>query len=62
MNDGREVAEVIETLDVARAREIGNSAQRRILAEHTYLDRGKQVDALLQMLKTVQDNVVEVHS
>jgi spore maturation protein CgeB len=62
VNDGREVANVLDSLDQERARQIGDAAQRRILNEHTYLQRAKQVDALLRALPAIQTNVVEVHS
>ena len=46
--DGAEVAAHIASLTPARAREIGDAARARILAEHTYARRGRQVDALLR--------------
>ena len=62
VNDGLEVAKVLDSLDQERAREIGDAARRRILSEHTYLQRAKQVDALLSALPALQTNVVEVRS
>lgn len=62
VDNGAQVAEILKTLDPQRAREIGDAAQRRILSEHTYLHRGKQVNALLEMLQTLQPSAVEVHS
>ena len=44
--DGKDVAEHVGALTRERAREIGQAALRRILAEHTYAHRGEQVDAL----------------
>ncbi len=44
--DGQDVAEHVRTLTGERAREIGQAALRRILAEHTYAHRGEQVDAI----------------
>ena len=44
--DGRDVADHVAGLTPERAREIGQAALRRILAEHTYAHRGAQVDAL----------------
>jgi spore maturation protein CgeB len=44
---GEEVAELVETLTPARARRIGEAARARVLAEHTYAHRAKQVDAIL---------------
>ncbi|WP_437587400.1 CgeB family protein [Sorangium sp. So ce1000] len=44
---GDEVAEVLRALTPERARAIGKAAQRRVLAEHTYAERARQVEALL---------------
>jgi spore maturation protein CgeB len=44
--DGQDVAEHVRALTPGRAREIGQAALRRILAEHTYAHRGEQVDAI----------------
>jgi spore maturation protein CgeB len=44
--DGQDVAEHVRQLDPERAREIGQAALRRTLAENTYTHRGEQVDAL----------------
>ena len=46
--DGKDVAEHVRALTSERAREIGEAALRRVLAEHTYAHRGAQVDALLR--------------
>ena len=46
--DGRDVAEHIEALTPERAKEIGEAARTRILAEHTYQRRGAEVDAILR--------------
>jgi spore maturation protein CgeB len=46
--DGRDVAEHMRTLTPDRARQIGQAALCRVLAEHTYAHRGAQVDALLR--------------
>ena len=45
--DGSEVARIVGELDSERARSIGESARRRVLAEHTYERRGKLVQAIL---------------
>jgi spore maturation protein CgeB len=45
--DGDEVAGHVRTLTAARAREIGQAAWRRVLAEHTYAHRAAQLDAVL---------------
>lgn len=46
--DGRDVADHVAALTPERAREIGDRARRRVLAEHSYSLRGAQVDALLK--------------
>lgn len=45
--DGDEVAGHLERLDLARARQIGEAARRRVLGEHTYAHRARQVHRLL---------------
>lgn len=45
--DGEEVAEHLRRLSPERAREIGEAAKERVLAEHTYEHRGRQVDSVL---------------
>jgi spore maturation protein CgeB len=46
--DGAEVAELLEGLDPGRAREIGDAARERVLAEHTYDRRAEQVERILE--------------
>jgi spore maturation protein CgeB len=46
-SNGDEVAAVLEELTPSRARAIGEAAQRRVLAEHTYAHRARQVEQLL---------------
>jgi spore maturation protein CgeB len=46
--DGAEVAELLEGLDPARARRMGEAAMERVLAEHTYERRAEQVEAILE--------------
>jgi spore maturation protein CgeB len=46
--DGKDVAEHLRSLTPERARRIGNAALQRVLREHTYAQRGAQVDALLR--------------
>jgi spore maturation protein CgeB len=48
--DGQDVAEHLERLTPSRAREIGAAARARILAEHTYAQRGADVDEVLRAL------------
>jgi len=45
--DGEEVAGHVENLDPVVARRIGCAAQRRVLAEHTYAMRARQLETLL---------------
>jgi spore maturation protein CgeB len=45
--DGGEVAAHVEALDPERARRIGDAARERVLAEHTYMHRAEQVEAIL---------------
>jgi spore maturation protein CgeB len=47
-SSGDQVAQHVRALDPARAREIGQAAYRRVLAEHTYAHRAAQLDAVLQ--------------
>lgn len=47
---GSEVAELVAGLEPARAREIGEAARRRVLADHTYEQRALEVDLLLERL------------
>lgn len=48
--DGQDVAEMLATLTREEARRIGTAARRRILAEHTYARRAKEVIALFDRL------------
>jgi spore maturation protein CgeB len=45
--DGADVAALLDGLDPARARAIGEAALERVLAEHTYDRRAEQVEAIL---------------
>ena len=45
--DGLDVATLVRGLDDDEARSIGEAAQRRVLAEHTYARRAEQVDTIL---------------
>jgi spore maturation protein CgeB len=46
-SSGDEVAALLEGLPRARARAIGTAARRRVLADHTYAHRARQVERLL---------------
>lgn len=45
--DGDAVIDHLHALDPAKARQIGDAARRRVLAEHTYDQRAEQVDQIL---------------
>lgn len=47
-NDGDDVAQIVRELDARRARRIGEAARRRVLAEHTYAHRARQLHAILR--------------
>jgi spore maturation protein CgeB len=46
--DGQDVIDLVRDLAPERAREIGQAALKRVLAEHTYEQRGAEVDVLLR--------------
>ncbi|TIU99796.1 MAG: hypothetical protein E5W00_23250, partial [Mesorhizobium sp.] len=46
--DGDDVAEIMRTLTPQRAKAIGTSALRRVLAEHTYALRAAAADAVFR--------------
>lgn len=46
-NDGDDVSRHVRELDEARARTIGEAARRRVLAQHTYARRARDVEAFL---------------
>jgi spore maturation protein CgeB len=52
--DGKDVAEHVRALTPERAKDIGEAALRRVLAEHTYAHRGAEVDALLRSAMQVE--------
>jgi spore maturation protein CgeB len=41
------VAEIVDSLTPERARQVGEAARRRILAEHTYRHRAEQFDRIM---------------
>ena len=45
--DGEDVARILHSLTPERARTIGEAARRRVLAEHTYAERARQLEQLL---------------
>jgi spore maturation protein CgeB len=58
--DGNEVAEIVETVSPEAAREIGQAARKRILAEHTYRHRALQVHAALEQLQQTRNAAPKV--
>jgi spore maturation protein CgeB len=52
--DGRDVAELMQQLTAAGAREIGERALRRVLAEHTYAHRAEEVDRVLRQARRME--------
>lgn len=46
---GEEVAEHVRSLTPARAHAIGEEAHRRVLAEHTYAHRARELEAVLEV-------------
>jgi spore maturation protein CgeB len=49
-DDGAAVAEHLAALTPERARAIADAARKRILAQHTYVHRAREVDALFNEL------------
>ena len=49
VQSGQAVAETLRALSEERAREIGRAARRRILQEHTYDHRARELQRLLGM-------------
>jgi spore maturation protein CgeB len=45
---GNDVAKIVRNLDPERARKIGEAARKRVTSDHTYEQRSKRVDAILQ--------------
>ena len=45
--DAEDVVQHLEALDSSKARQIGEAARRRVLAEHTYQNRAQQLQTLL---------------
>lgn len=50
-HDGWEVVEILSSLNRERARTIGEAARRRVLADHTYESRARELDAELRALR-----------
>lgn len=58
--NGSEVADLICELDREKARTIGAAARKRILSEHTYAHRAKQVNSLLNHITAAEPAMVGV--
>lgn len=59
---GSEVAQMIREITPDRARAVGHAARRRVLADHTYSQRGKLVESALQnVLANLQIPEMEMH-
>jgi spore maturation protein CgeB len=54
-HDGPAVAGFLENLDPARAEAIGRAARARVLAEHTYAHRARQVADLLEIASSASE-------
>ena len=54
--DGNEVVSLLKLLDEEEALNTGNAALRKVLADHTYEKRAKQIDQILIGLKTLTAN------
>jgi spore maturation protein CgeB len=56
--DGQEVAELLNSLTPERARAIGKAARLRVLSQHTYAHRARQVDHLLSSSRRAMEVVL----
>jgi spore maturation protein CgeB len=54
--DGAEVADHLAALTPERARRLGDAARRRVLAEHTYAHRAREVEAALGVAGAVRES------
>lgn len=50
VHHGAQVADVVEELSLERARRIGQAAQRRVLAQHTYKHRAAELERVLDAM------------
>ena len=48
VNEGAEVAQILQNLDADKAKAIGEAALQRVLNEHTYAHRAQQFDEIVQ--------------
>lgn len=62
-SSGREVAATLQSLTRDRAREIGEAARRRVLEDHTYTRRARQVSDILNSLTAgANAPAIQVHA
>jgi len=62
-NSGREVAQILRELTPERARVIGEAARQRVIAEHTYEQRGALVQTILETRKPIAgQTMMEMHA
>jgi spore maturation protein CgeB len=59
-HDGAEVARILEELTEERARRIGEAARKRVLAEHTYTQRGVLVQSILEESLASRERAAEM--
>ena len=51
-NNGNEVKEILQGLSPSRARQVGEAAYKRVLAQHTYAHRAAQLERVLENRET----------
>ncbi|MFZ0391652.1 MAG: glycosyltransferase, partial [Calditrichia bacterium] len=56
-HNGEEVTGLLSGLSAEKASQIGRAARKRILSEHTYRNRAKQVEQVLYQLKSQSGKV-----
>jgi spore maturation protein CgeB len=56
--DGQEVADILNSVTPERARAMGHAARSRILSQHTYAHRARQVDHLLSTSRRTLEAVL----
>ena len=59
-HDGAEVARILSELTPERARAIGEAARKRVLAEHTYAQRGVLVQSILEDSLASRERTAEI--
>ncbi len=57
--NGPDVARILQELGTERARSIGEAARKRVLAEHTYAQRGALVESILRQVASSNRVVME---